>query len=253
MSQQIRFESVLNPDKYGYAFESSGTTELWDICYRTRNILSYHSFYFETLGDGRTQHTPLMPVASLELHLDWMLSLANHLSAHPEDYGYELRGFFGYSMPNVETAQFLASIKEPKETDPAVYYSINELKVSKSENKRHDKRWFKLPSDPFKLYYELDRYVSLWNQGQDARTLTPIEWFGLYFSLADGLNKCVSFHASDSLQKWTNEETFKTARVLRELIFALDSTQRARHNVESITGNHLRAKAAIQTATQVAA
>ena len=247
----IRFTSVLNPDKYGFQFEPS-STEHFDRCYRTANILSYHAFYFETMGDGRTQHTPLSPVASIDLHTDFMLSLAAHLAEHPEDYGYELAGFFGYGMPGRETAEFLASVKQPKETDPTTYYSVDQCKVSRQADKRHDKRWFELTRYPFELYYELDRLVSLWHNGQQGRTLTISEWFGLYFALADGLNKSVSFHQSDSLQKQTAEETLQAARVLRELIKSLEAQASAKNSLAICIGNHKRGVYE-QTATQKAA
>jgi hypothetical protein len=245
----IKFTSVLNPDKYGYVYERSAT-EHWDICYRTAGILSYHSFFFETYGDGRCQHTPLSPVASMELALDWMISLAAHLSAHPEEYVCELRTLFGYGMPAHDTASFLAEIKAPKETDPTVYYSVNEHKVSRSESKRHDKRWFTLPSSAFQHYYDIDRFVQLWQDGQEPRSMALIERLGVYFSLADGLNRSVSYQQSDLLQKMTNEEVLDSARVLREIIRALDAEVSAKRSIEIVVGNHLRAK---QTATQAAA
>lgn len=245
----IRFNSILNSDKFGFVFEPSSTEHL-DRCYRTSNLLSYHSFYFETLGDGRTQHTPLIPVSSPDIQLDWMLSLAQHLANHPEEYGYPLNSLFGYGTPSVETAQFLASIKEPKESDPTVYYSVNERKVSKNESKRHDKRWFQLDSHAFRKFYDLDRYVCLFNAGQEPRSRSIIEWHGLYFAMADALNTYVSYSASDCMQKWTNEEILKAAKILRQIIKALELQDNAKDSIQSVIGNHLRAK---QTATQAVA
>lgn len=246
----IRFTSILNPEKYGFQFEPDSTSH-WEICYRTPNLLSYHSFYFETFGD-KCQHTPLTPVASDLIALDWLLSLASHLSEHPEEFGFELNGLFGYSMPSRETAEFLASIKEPKDSDPAIFYSVGQLKISRNPDKRHDKRWFELQREAFRRGYDLDRLAYLWRCGQETRALTKIENLGLYFALADGLNRTVSFSASESLPKFVDEDTLSAARVLRELIRACDATQSARRSIEIVLGNVRRAHAE-QTATQKAA
>jgi hypothetical protein len=242
-TKTIRFTSVLNPDKYGFVCEPSDM-EHWDMCYRTPNILSYRAFYFETLGDGTTQHTPLNCVQNDgHIGVDWMLSLAHHLSAHPEDCeAARLGELFGYGLPNRESAQFVASIKEPKETDPAIYYSLAERKVSKSESKRHDKRWFQLSCSLFKRGYDLDQFVRLWDNGQETRSWKAIERIGIYLAMAESLDRSVWHHASDELPKWVSEDTIQIARVLRELILALESVNNSRRSVECVIGNHLRAR-----------
>lgn len=246
----IRFTSVLNPERFGFVFEPN-STEHWERCYRTANLFSHHSFYFETLGDGTTQHTPLAPISTDEIALDWMLSFATYLTAHPDEFGFQLNGLFGYSMPSRETAEFLASIKEPKDSDPEIFYSVAQCKINRNADKRHDKRWFKMPAEPFRLGYDLDRYAWLWMTGQETRGLTTIERLGLYFALADGLNRSVSYSASDSIQKFTVEENVQAARVLRELIQSFAARASAERSLEIVLGNVRRAKE--QTATQKAA
>lgn len=246
MNDRIRFASLLMPEKYGYQM-AHNATDHWDQCRNTGALLSYHALYFETLGDGQTQHTPLRAVHAQVAHdslaVDWMLSFASHMLANPADWHYSVGSLLGYSLPGRDVAQFLLKIKEPKEEDGPVYYSLEELKTSRSDSKRHDKRWHTLQSSSFRLFNDLDRIVDLYHVAQPERrgAFTILELIGVVLALADGIDSHVSFAASSNLSKWLTEDLLCAAKTLRQAIKSIEATRHAHDALNCVVGNMRRA------------
>jgi hypothetical protein len=243
----IRFKSVLRPENYGYVMTHSATDN-WEAARHTPALLSYHALWFETLGDGFTQHTTSRPISANReldaLAVDWMLSLADHLLKHPEEHHYSVSSLFGYALPGREMVEFLARIKEPSEDKGPVYYSLEEMKTSASSSKRHDKRWFELQRDSFRLSYDIDRIADLYfvAQPESRAAFSILELIGVHLAIAEGLDRSVSFSASDRLEKWATEDLLSAGKVLRQTILAIESTRHAGDAVRCVIGNMRRAR-----------
>lgn len=237
--ESIRFESVLAPEKRGFVYECSSTAR-WDQCYRASNILSYQSFFFDTYGDRGIQHSGLCCVGQDKTGVDWILSLAKHLTEHPEEYDYTLDSLFGFHI-NAETVLFLKGIEKT-----GGYYSISERKVSKSSSKQYDKRWMVIPESAVSLNYFLDRIVDLYLVARtDTHRMTFLELVGLHLRVAEHLGTYVSISASDKLCKWLSEDMLQAAGLLYSVIGSLRTMDFAKRNVEAMIGNQLRAAAPV--------
>jgi hypothetical protein len=137
----IRFKSVLNPDKWGFEYTNDNMS-MWEQVYRTAGAMGNCFGYFETYGDNTTQHTPTMP-CRLEHFTDFCLSLVKHMLANPQD---ELTTYtFGLEPTNAETIRFLAGIRFRE--DKRQWFTLDGNKISTSDTKRYDKRWFGVPTD----------------------------------------------------------------------------------------------------------
>jgi hypothetical protein len=144
MREPIRFKSVLNPGKYGYEWTNDSMT-FWDQLYRNPfNFLSGAAGYFETLGDGDCQHTPLMP-SPLALFSDYAISFSAHILANAGDAEFcDRLAIYPLEVDfRPGTAQFLAGIRY--NSDKAQYVNLPERKISSADSKRHDKRWTEVP------------------------------------------------------------------------------------------------------------
>jgi hypothetical protein len=98
--------------------------------------------WYDTMGDGNTQHTPLMAVSDSML-ADFCFSLCAHLRENPADLADVAKQIY---LPEISRKQidFFTALKYT-EGKPR-YFSRSELKVSSSDSKRHDKRWEEIPS-----------------------------------------------------------------------------------------------------------
>lgn len=137
----IRFKSILNHGSIGYEFTNDSMT-FWDQSYRYGNVIHCSMGYFETYGDGATQHTPLMPCTK-EHFTDYCVSLVRHMLSNPTE---ELQTYlFGLEKCNAETIKFLAGIKF--RDDKRQWFSIGDKKVSSSDSKKYDTRWTEVKRD----------------------------------------------------------------------------------------------------------
>lgn len=234
----LRFNSLLNPSKYGFVYESSDTDH-WDICYRSSSILSYRSFYFETYGDGTCQHTPISPVPLGEISVDWLLSLAKHLLNSPAEYDWSMDSLFGYGLPQPDLAQFLAGLKEKHINQ---YFSPAERAVTKAESKRFDKRWFKIPSWPFQRNCTVQRCYELFHSAHEdpCRMIKAIETVGALLAIADGLDDTGDrYFSACSLEKmeWLTSDLLSACRALRDVIQALESLRNSGNAVDCYIRN----------------
>jgi len=136
----IRFPSVLNPTKVGYEWTNDSMT-FWNQARNSNNVLHMSAGFYETYGDGNCQHTPLVACNSNQM-TDFCLSLTRHLLAHPE---VEFRSYpIQFEPTTKETVLFLASIEY--NADKRQWFNTATNKLSASESKAHDKRWFQVPA-----------------------------------------------------------------------------------------------------------
>ena len=133
-----KFASVANPEKYGYAFDSDS--------WRTGDSRGVESKFrmFETYGDGLTQHSGDWGV-TYDFLGDYLISLAFYMLAHKEDAAlFDRIGYIVLAGPRPVVIQFAASIVW-KDTDEPYgkqrYYSLSEQKITRNQEKRHDKRY----------------------------------------------------------------------------------------------------------------
>jgi len=140
MSNPIRFKSVLNPDKWGFEFTGDSMT-FWDSSYHHGGVVHCSLGYYETLGDGTTQHTPLRPCRN-EQFTDVLLSFVRHVIENPKEE-IEGIGFLFDEVPE-KTIRFLSGISFSDEKYK--WFNVQECKISTHTSKDHDKRWFKVPS-----------------------------------------------------------------------------------------------------------
>lgn len=207
----MKFKSILNPDKYGFEW-TNDSMRFWDQMYRSGGIYLHGAAgYFETLGDGSTQHSPLMPVPA-SMFTDYALSLADWLMKD-----LLLEGFSSYLLQceiKRETILFLASIRYKE--DKAQWFNLGECKVSSAESKQFDKRWIKIPS---------------W---AEASTSSALE---LYWLATDRIPR-------DLFQRYAQEELFW--EVLYSVVQAGSRWDKLTEYREQIGGDHRGALRALQ-------
>jgi len=108
------------------------------------NPFSYafeEAYEFDTLGDGKVQHTPRNLVTSAYAE-DFCISMAFHLESHPEE-AEELS--YTFSIVNKGLIKFAAKVKY-KEEKPQRYYDLESQKISSSQSKSFDKRFKIIPT-----------------------------------------------------------------------------------------------------------
>lgn len=190
------FPSLAFPNKYAYAYDSEA--------YDTRSTLESKFRMFETYGDGLCQHSGDWSV-TVEHIADYLASMAQSLLDIRDDERrqriYQAMFFILNRKPSVKQIEFAASIvfkESDKEWGSRRYYSIKEIKVSKSSAKEHDKRYAEIPSwadGSADAIYRLlvpeyadgiDRYAYLsairdWAIASDRGYMQlPAEWLGWF-------------------------------------------------------------------------
>lgn len=198
-------KSVLHPDNIRFAsvdgFYDSG-------------LLVYSFGKYETMGDGECAHTPTYRIGAADF-TDFCLSVAAHIVAHPDTkvHGYQL----GLKQVDRATYDFLLSVKHSEKDRK--WFSLQLKKVSKDDNKRHDKRWLEVPS---------------WADG------TPKAAHDLYFfalecrctlleaySIREAFLEYAGgyFYQHDECCKWTKELTGDYQHAFRALKSAFDAKE----------------------------
>lgn len=138
---RVKFISKLHPATIGYAYD----TDRWAS---EDGMTDKHFTFCETYGDvhangNYTQHSPDTTV-SRELLTDYLLSLAAHLL---DTQNRELADDFSRLCcgPSNKAIEFATTVKYKSEDSKGRYvtqwYSLSELKVSRSPAKSHDKRY----------------------------------------------------------------------------------------------------------------
>jgi hypothetical protein len=141
-----KFASVATPEKYGYAFDSDS----WRPSATGYDVESKFRV-FETCGDGLTQHSGDWAV-TYDFLDDYLISLSVYMLAHKEDTDlFERVGYIVLNGPRREVVKFAASVVWNEKDEPfgkTRYYSTSEQKITRNQEKRHDKR-----------YKEIDKYL----------------------------------------------------------------------------------------------
>jgi len=96
---------------------------------------------FKTFGDGMTQHSPAWAVHADNI-ADFMASLAIFINDNME-YVESIAERWPSDGINLDRIRFYQKLKHDPES--IVYYHDLEMKTSKNDKKRHDKRWSHLP------------------------------------------------------------------------------------------------------------
>lgn len=106
--------------------------------------ISAFGSYFETLGDGNTQHTPCVPVGMRHLE-DFCLSLLAHLWAEETDLSvWNLAAsVWPRSWTTATKCEWYKALRYS--ADVRIWVNLTHLKKSKDSDKQHDSRWIQLP------------------------------------------------------------------------------------------------------------
>jgi hypothetical protein len=136
-----RFPSILQPDKYGYTFDSG------PMDYSSRHEVCRYFRQYETYGHGLVQHSHAWPITRTFMH-DYLASLAAYLVANPEQPGDEetFTQTLAYEFsdgPSVDAMDFCASVvyrESDNKWTKRRYYSVQERKIG-NKSKEHDKRY----------------------------------------------------------------------------------------------------------------
>ena len=123
--------------------------EMWDAAYHcSARVLDTAISCFDTCGDGMTQHS-LDTVVTEHRMFDFLYSLASYLLAEPpcEEVQRLVERFWPAEKHyNSETLGFYYDLRPAAEGAKTKYVCKQDQKVSTAESKRHDKRWFAVPS-----------------------------------------------------------------------------------------------------------
>lgn len=159
----FRFASLASPDKTGYVL-CTDHQALWDVNYG-RDTLSYCSGQYDTYGDGLTAHSSTYGVgkdqfgdycASLAA---WLLEpAANEYQQKEKDEALKSLAW-NWPSPSVERIRWLAALKPAEEKR---WYNLSDRKISKSDSKRHDKRWNEVPEATREIWRDGDVKLSFW-------------------------------------------------------------------------------------------
>lgn len=233
--KSIRFNSVLNPNAIGYEYTADSMT-FFDAAYRTAGCLGGAFGYFDTYGDGNCQHTPLM-AARLTHFTDFCISLAQHIIANPADGEGVASYHFGFSQMGTDTVKFLASLVYKQEKRQ--WFNWQDLKLSASDSKEHDKRWTRVPAyadgtiaSAFRLAYDIrgNRTTFMF----ERYALETLFWDTLYSQVSTGHDEW------EKITSWRTElagdhcQAFKALRLTVEgmegLSYAKRLSESARYN-----------------------
>lgn len=144
---RLNIKSVLNSSKICYVVEK-------DHDYSGLFKLLNGVKQYDTYGDSDCQHSPAYSAQASNVY-DFLLSLLAFLAEPTNMTDNEVVEFLqweiGHRMVNltVKQAEFLKTVihKEstPEKSFDRRYFSLEEMKVSSADSKRHDKRWFVIP------------------------------------------------------------------------------------------------------------
>jgi hypothetical protein len=126
----FKFKSLRHKEQ-GYAYDTGS--------FDMKAPMFDHFRVFQTYGDGLTQHSHDWSV-TFEYLADYLASLAVAMTGNEELT--DAVKFHIARRPNNREIEFAAGIHYNEKKRQ--YYSVKELKVSSSDSKRHDKRYFEI-------------------------------------------------------------------------------------------------------------
>jgi hypothetical protein len=142
---RMTFPSVTKPN-IRYSFYENDSDNKGYNWAGSSYIISRYLAYWDTLGDGETQHSQdCCPSTNWDNMWDFVISVLPHASkAEGEIADNLLRTFVPYTLPSAEQMDFCR--KQVYDPEKWVYANFEECKRSTHESKRHDKRWTQLDS-----------------------------------------------------------------------------------------------------------
>lgn len=140
----LRFKSLAKPEEIGYLV--TGERDYSSFSNRTKPGCDW-GFFYHTYGDNLTQHSHGSPIP-VDMLADFLASLATYLMEEdtPKDHVEVVERVFpcAFNLPARDLVLHLAAIR-PKE-GKTLYFEPDTGKVSGSDSKRHDKRWYEVPN-----------------------------------------------------------------------------------------------------------
>jgi hypothetical protein len=128
----------------GYEFNSDSLSHTSDQYYRNHaSYLGRGFLEYETYGDGNVKHNYSHPVGK-EHWIDFFTSLALHLENNRGDVEILYQSYYWPRKAEREDIIFASTVIYKE--DKPVWFNTNERKVSRSESKKHDKRWEEIVS-----------------------------------------------------------------------------------------------------------
>ena len=147
-TNQIQFPSLTRKN----IFYCVSKDDNYDRRYNRRGTDSVcsHATEWDSLGDGRTQHTPNEPIARGDAK-DFYNSFEayfHQIDADGRDMLVDAMAAYVHRKPTRETIEFAVSVKydENKDGKRDRYYSRNEMKISTAESKKHHKLYERITS-----------------------------------------------------------------------------------------------------------
>jgi len=138
MGNYFSFSSI-GRGNIGYEFNSDSLSHTSDSYYRNHAAYLGRGFLeYETYGDGNVKHNYSVPVLK-ENWIDFFTSLAFHLENNRTDVETLYQSYYWPREVQREDIVFASTVIY-KEDKPA-WFNKNERKISRSESKKHDKRW----------------------------------------------------------------------------------------------------------------
>jgi hypothetical protein len=144
MSKRYVFPSIAGR-QVGYVLHTDSMA-LWDAAYRTAKCLGPRHGWFQTYGDGITQHESERPVTLIDAQ-DYFASLGHFMAGRmeqPFEDGKEERELFWCwpTPPTRERIEFALSVVH-KPAGKSRYFTMHggDFKVSARDRLAHDKRW----------------------------------------------------------------------------------------------------------------
>jgi hypothetical protein len=153
---------------------------------------------YDTLGDGDIQHTPEYLVSSINFK-DWLISFSKHVLENnlSEDEEKCIR-FLIYGDDKKEI-KFLEKLQYKE--DKLTFFNLKELKISRAESKRYDKRWEKIPSW---FVPNAEEIFTLLNQEKPISGI--LKRFNRWIEIKDALEYYVSQGEGAKFFKTTEDE-----------------------------------------------
>ena len=140
---RFTFPSLASPNMRWAVYDGECPAYSWrDQCRLSRYVSS-----FDTMGDGEVQHSGDVCVSNDWRNLsDFVDSIMPVVTTVPPEVMDSLRNVFvPYRLPSREQVEFIGKLRYD-ETKPFTYVNFDECKKSRSDAKRHDKRWSDLRS-----------------------------------------------------------------------------------------------------------
>lgn len=228
---QIRFKSIQYPEKFGY---------LLDTNEYGRDAFISGAFFFETYGDGLTQHSGLCSVTfNCEVLADWIFSFCQHLHDNLDLWkDRELLSFLWClaretSKP-IKQMEFCSKLAKQFMDQKLKhrFYSLELFKTSDDHEKSHDRRWTERPyPSSFKGWNLSEITFNFFNA--EARYHSPLRSYAFIYHLRE-------FMDYPMIDEVFTSHTMPTTQLMRfafEILFDLGEMAAAKERLTTHLSN----------------